>query len=335
MDMSRNVINVGIVGLGQAGLRHLEAFTNLNNVEIQGVADPDKKILNDLEIKYDFTTFTSYKDLFDLKLDILVISTPHRYLYQIGVDAANLGINVLIEKPIALNLSDATNLVKHCDDKNVKMGVSFVHRYRKEVQKTKEWILEKKLGKLLLTNTTMVFPQRQPLPKWLNSPKDSGGGVIMYSAIHSLDMLCWLINDVCISVTAKCGTFNQKDKVENFASCMFQFSKGTCSTLTVSTNVAVTKGHTWKTNFIFQNGMITLFIKKYSKYISNDDEMSYETPVNVDANYNFTDQARDYVNCIINNKEPFINGNDAITSMKIVDAIYESSKCSSTIDINY
>jgi len=335
MDMSRNVINVGIVGLGQAGLRHLEAFTNLNNVEIQGVADPDKKILNDLEIKYDFTTFTSYKDLFDLKLDILVISTPHRYLYQIGVDAANLGINVLIEKPIALNLSDATNLVKHCDDKNVKMGVSFVHRYRKEVQKTKEWILEKKLGKLLLTNTTMVFPQRQPLPKWLNSPKDSGGGVIMYSAIHSLDMLCWLINDVCISVTAKCGTFNQKDKVENFASCMFQFSKGTCSTLTVSTNVAVTKGHTWKTNFIFQNGMITLFIKKYSKYISNDDEMSYEAPVNVDANYNFTDQARDYVNCIINNKEPFINGNDAITSMKIVDAIYESSKCSSTIDIDY
>ena len=335
MDMSRNIINVGIVGLGQAGLRHLEAFTNLNNVEIQGVADPDKKILNDLEIKYDFTTFTSYKDLFDLKLDILVISTPHRYLYQIGVDAANLGINVLIEKPIALNLSDATNLVKHCDDKNVKMGVSFVHRYRKEVQKTKEWILEKKLGKLLLTNTTMVFPQRQPLPKWLNSPKDSGGGVIMYSAIHSLDMLCWLINDVCISVTAKCGTFNQKDKVENFASCMFQFSKGTCSTLTVSTNVAVTKGHTWKTNFIFQNGMITLFIKKYSKYISNDDEMSYEAPVNVDANYNFTDQARDYVNCIINNKEPFINGNDAITSMKIVDAIYESSKCSSTIDIDY
>ena len=335
MDMSRNVINVGIVGLGQAGLRHLEAFTNLNNVEIQGVADPDKKILNDLEIKYDFTTFTSYKDLFDLKLDILVISTPHRYLYQIGVDAANLGINVLIEKPIALNLSDATNLVKHCDDKNVKMGVSFVHRYRKEVQKTKEWILEKKLGKLLLTNTTMVFPQRQPLPKWLNSPKDSGGGVIMYSAIHSLDMLCWLINDVCISVTAKCGTFNQKDKVENFASCMFQFSKGTCSTLTVSTNVAVTKGHTWKTNFIFQNGMITLFIKKYSKYISNDNEMSYEAPVNVDVNYNFTDQARDYVNCIINNKEPFINGNDAITSMKIVDAIYESSKKSSSININY
>ena len=333
--MSKNVINVGIVGLGQAGLRHLEAFTNLKNIEIQGVADPEKRILNDIERKYDFPTFTSYKDLFDLKLDILVISTPHRYLYQIGLDAANLGINILIEKPIALNLSDAVNLVKHCDDKNVKMGVSFVHRYRNEVQKTKEWILKKKLGKLLLTNTTMFFPQRQPLPKWLNSPKDSGGGVIMYSAIHSLDMLCWLINDVCISVTAKCGTFNQKDKVENFASCMFQFSKGTCSTLTVSTNIAVTKGHTWKTNFIFQNGMITLFIKKYSKYISNDDEMSYEAPVNVDANYNFTDQARDYVNCIINNKEPFINGNDAITSMKIVDAIYESSRCSSTIDINY
>ena len=139
----RNLINVGIVGLGQAGLRHLEAFTNLKNVEIVGIADPDKKILNDIEGKYDFNTFTSYKELFDLELNILVISTPHKYLYQIGVDAANLGINVLIEKPIALNLSDATNLVKFCNDKKVKMGVSFVHRYRKEVQKTKEWISEK------------------------------------------------------------------------------------------------------------------------------------------------------------------------------------------------
>ena len=331
----RNLINVGIVGLGQAGLRHLEAFTNLKNVEIVGIADPEKKILNDIGGKYDFNTFTSYKELFDLELNILVISTPHKYLYQIGVDAANLGINVLIEKPIALNLSDATNLVKFCNDKKVKMGVSFVHRYRKEVQKTKEWISEKKLGKLLLTNTTMFFPQRKPLPKWLNSPEDSGGGVIMYSAIHSLDMLCWLINDVCLSVTAKCGAFNPKDKVENYASCMFQFSKGTCSTMTVSTNVAVTKGHTWKTNFIFQNGMITLFIKKYSKYVSYENEINYKAPVNVDVNYNFTDQARDYVNCIIKNKEPYINGNDAITSMKIVDAIYESSKSSSTIDINY
>ena len=48
----RNLINVGIVGLGQAGLRHLEAFTNLKNVEIVGVADPDKKKLNDFGEKY-------------------------------------------------------------------------------------------------------------------------------------------------------------------------------------------------------------------------------------------------------------------------------------------
>ena len=64
----RNLINVGIVGLGQAGLRHLEAFTNLKNVEIVGIADPDKKILNDIGGKYDFNTFTSYKELFDLEL---------------------------------------------------------------------------------------------------------------------------------------------------------------------------------------------------------------------------------------------------------------------------
>jgi len=330
-----NPIKVAIVGLGQAGVRHLVAFTKLKNVKILGVADPTHNILNDIGYRYELRNFKSYKELFDLDLDILIISTPHKFLYQIGFDAASLGIDILIEKPIALNLSEAKKLVNHCNIKNVKMGVSFVHRYRKEVLKTKEWIANKPLGKLLLTHTTMFFPQREPLPKWLNSPEESGGGVIMYSAVHSLDMLCWLINDVCISVTAKCGAFSSKDKVENFASCMLHFSKGTCSTLTVSTNIAVTQGHTWKTNFVFQNGMITLFIKKYSKYISYDNQIHYDAPSNGDINYNFTDQARDYVDCIIKKKEPFINGNDAIKSMRIVDAIYESNKSSSTININY
>ena len=328
-------IKVAIVGLGQAGLRHLEAFSNLEIVKIVGLADPNLKILSDIKRKHEYDTFTSYKELFDLELDILIISTPHKYLYQIGIDAANLGVNVLIEKPIALNSSDATQLVKYCNEKSVKMGVSFVHRFRKEVLKTKEWITEKKLGKLLLTHTTMFFPQRNPMPKWLNSPEESGGGVIMYSAIHSLDMLCWLIDDVCVSVTAKCGSFNVEDKVENFASCMFQFSKGTSSTLTVSTNIAITKGHTWKTNFVFQNGMITLFIKKYTKYISHENEIHYKAPTNGDINYNFTDQARDFVDRIINKEMPSIDGNAAVNSMKIVDAIYESSKTSSTINISY
>ena len=331
----KNPINVAIVGMGQAGLKHLLAFKKLKNVQIVGVADSDKKILKEIKANHGFNTFSSYKELLDLELDILVISTPHRYLHQIGKDAAASGINILIEKPIALNLSDAIKLVNYCNDKKVKMGVSFVHRYRKEVLKTKEWISKKRLGKLLLTHTTMIFPQRDPLPKWLNSPEDSGGGIIMYGAIHSLDMLCWLINDVCVSVTAECGSNSYKDKVENFSSCIFKFSKGTCSTMAVSTNVAVTKGHTWKTNFIFQNGMITLFIKKYTKYVSYDKEIHYKSPINGDINYNFTDQARDYVDHINKNIKPSIDGNDAINSMKIVDAIYESSKTSSSINIKY
>ena len=69
----RNLINVGIVGLGQAGLRHLEAFTNLKNVEIVGVADPDKKILNDIGVK-----------------DMILLSSP--IIYH-GINA--FGLNVI------------------------------------------------------------------------------------------------------------------------------------------------------------------------------------------------------------------------------------------------
>ena len=51
-------IKVAIVGLGQAGLRHLEAFSNLENVKIVGLADPNLKILSDIKRKHEYDTFT-------------------------------------------------------------------------------------------------------------------------------------------------------------------------------------------------------------------------------------------------------------------------------------
>ena len=74
----KNPINVAIVGMGQAGLKHLLAFKKLKNVKIVGVADSDKKILKEIKAKHGFNTFSSYKELLDLELDILVIATPHR-----------------------------------------------------------------------------------------------------------------------------------------------------------------------------------------------------------------------------------------------------------------
>jgi len=120
--------------------------------------DRDKKYFEDSKINYlgdnNFLEIAAIIENLDL-----VISTPHRYLYQIGKDAAALGINILIEKPIALNLSDAVKLVNYCNDKKVKMGVSFVHRYRKEVLKTKEWISKK--GNLF---TTIFFELKDNFP---------------------------------------------------------------------------------------------------------------------------------------------------------------------------
>ena len=79
--------------------------------------------------------------------------------------------------------------------------------------------------------------------------------------------------------------------------------------------------------------MITLFIKKYAKYISFDKEIHYKSPAVEDINYNFTDQASDYVDRIITGVNPSISGIDAVNSMKIVDAIYESSETCSMVNI--
>ena len=136
------ILKVAIVGMGQAGLRHLSAFSKLKNVKIEGVADPDKKIMKDINTDYGFNTYPSYSNLLNLDLDVLVISTPHRFLFQIGIDAADAGVDILIEKPIALNSIDALKLVNYCDTKKVKMLKLLLINWKrsKNMQLVKTWL---------------------------------------------------------------------------------------------------------------------------------------------------------------------------------------------------
>ncbi|MEZ4831155.1 MAG: Gfo/Idh/MocA family oxidoreductase [Caldilineaceae bacterium] len=96
-----------------------------------------------------------WRRLFDLDIDVLVCCLPHNMHVEPTEAAAQQGVHVLMEKPIATTLEDARRIVDLCREAKVKLTTSFVHRFRDEVQTVHEWITTGRIGQPMMARETM------------------------------------------------------------------------------------------------------------------------------------------------------------------------------------
>ena len=154
-------LRVGILGAGQAGERHAVGFSNCHGAKLEAVADVDQKRASNLAERFDMTAFTDWRAMLKTDLDILVVSLPHNMHVAPAEAAAEQGINVLMEKPIATTLDDAKRIVDVCNEARVKLSISFVHRFREELQVAHHWLKKGYLGKPQIVRETMGGATRQ------------------------------------------------------------------------------------------------------------------------------------------------------------------------------
>lgn len=322
---------ISIVGLGQAGLRHLNAVAKLDNVEICALADKDPTIFKKLKCKDEIRKVNNY-ELIDQTNGLVVISLPHSMLKECSIHFLNKGNHVLIEKPMCLNLDDAIDFEKTIKNLKQKVSVSYVHRFRREVCNLKSWLDERILGKLISTNSEIYTLKRNPFPEWLLNYNLSGGGVLIYSAIHTIDMLNWLISDRCKRVEARLEMI-QDTKIERSAICRLEFENGVISNL----NVAVVEDKNvirWKTTFYYQNGIIELTVKNGVKVFTEGKSFEYKTSNEISDNYNFEEQIAQVLNYTNNKLSPNIGFDDGFRALKILHNLYLSHEQSNPIDLN-
>ena len=322
------MIRVGVVGGGQAGERHLDGFSQLPNVEVVGIVDTSIQRRVELSNQYKVTAYEDYRSMIDAGIDILVVCVPHHKLCSVAMEAAKAGIHVLVEKPMATNVDDAQLLVSTCKQSGVKLGVCFVHRYRMEAKKALEWMTEGSIGNVSVASETMITAQRQPLPEWLMIPEMSGGGVMMYSAIHAVDRLCWLLEDEVVRVTGRCGGINNDVLVEKNCACLLEFSRGTTGILLSASHNTGTKGLCWETNLHGSEGIITVRAREWARLSSLEhtkDWHSENHTSELGPHYNFQMQAEDFVEAVMNDREPRVTGQDGLHALSIVKAIYLSN----------
>lgn len=191
----KNNIKVGVVGLGKMGLLHLSVLSAIKGVEIVALIDTNKQLFSTVKsmgINGDY--FSDIDEAIkQKKMDVLFVLTPTFTHIKLLMKAVKKGINVFVEKPLALNEEEINKLDADLKKYKVKVGVGYTLIYKRTINKVKEIIESKKYGDIVEFNASYEHGEVLGKKKgWMFEKSKSGGGVLMNPGPHLFAVVNYL-----------------------------------------------------------------------------------------------------------------------------------------------
>jgi len=217
------MLKIGVIGIGSMGKNHARVCSELEQIELVGIADANRETANKVAEKLDTKAFFDYKELLQ-EVDAAIIATPTITHHDIAMDFLNNGKHVLVEKPICDSAEKAQILTKKAEETGLVLAVGHIERHNPAVKFVKEAMQNKKFGELITITSKRVsnFPGRI---------KDVG--VIFDFGVHDIDVMRYLAGNV-ESVYARAGKFTENIPHEDHANVVLNFENGVCGIVEVN-----------------------------------------------------------------------------------------------------
>lgn len=209
-------IKVGIIGCGKiAQVRHIPEYLASGKAEIAALYDLNKERTEELASKYGAKACSSIDELLSLPLDAVSVCTANITHAEITLKALSAGLNVLCEKPMAMNLSECEALVEA--EKNSK-GILMIGQNQRLAPAhilAKELMAKGEIGRVISFTTTFghggpdtwsIDPGKN---SWFFDPKKAVFGATADLGVHKLDLICSLLDDTPAAVSAKLATLDK------------------------------------------------------------------------------------------------------------------------------
>lgn len=193
-------LRTAIIGCGKVGHFHARAYSNLGNSNFCSVFDRDINRAKDFAEQYNVRAYDNITEMIKSEeIDVVSICTPHPAHAKVAVEAANAGCHILVEKPLASNLSDCDAILSAASGNNIKVGTVCQRRFYSPCLRIKQAIDDGKLGRPVLGIVTMLGWRDQAYYEsdpWRGTWEGEGGGVLVNQAPHQLDLLLWYMGDI-------------------------------------------------------------------------------------------------------------------------------------------
>lgn len=331
------MINIALIGCGRIAKRHSELLGNKQIVgaKLSAVCDTDEDKARAIGTQFNVPYYTDMHQMMQKEeLDAVTILTESGNHSKHTLEVAKYGKHVIVEKPMALTLEDADNMIKACDLAGSKLFVVKQNRFNVPVQKLREAVKEGRFGKLILGTVRVRWCRPQAYydqDSWRGT-WGLDGGVLTNQASHHIDLLEWMMGDV-ESVFAKSTTALAKIEAEDTAVVTLRFKNGALGVIEATTATRP-KDLEGSISILGENGTVEIGgfavnqmkTWNFTESTPEDEKVLTEYSVNPPDVYGFGHKAyyEHVVDCIANNTQQLVDGLGGRKSLELINAIYES-----------
>ena len=194
-------VGLGIVGTGGIANMHAAAVTHLENAQLVAVCDVIEERAKAFAEKYGAPKYyTDSQEFFgDPDVQAALVCTPHKAHCPLAIQAAEARVHVMVEKPLSVDLAEADRAIEAADKAGIKFGVIFQRRFWPAAQRAHKAIADGKLGRIILGDCIVKWWRPREYyarDAWRGSWDAEGGGVMVNQAVHAIDMYQWLMGPV-------------------------------------------------------------------------------------------------------------------------------------------
>lgn len=338
-------MRVGIVGCGLIGRRRAEVISGAAEDDLIIVADVDQARAAELAAAAGSLSTTAWRQVVERpELDTVIVATTHDWLAPVTIAALEAGKHVLCEKPPGRDAEESRKMVEAADAAGRKLKTGFNHRHHPALTKARELAGQGAIGDVLFVRCRYGHGGRPGYAaEWRADPEVSGGGELLDQGIHAIDLFRWFLGDFAEAFgytdSYVWGQDRAGGSVEDNVFALFR----TDSRQVASLHASWTQ---WKNLFSFEvygrdgylnieglggsYGPERLAWGRRKPESGPPDEESFDFPA---SDVSWEAEWLEFTSAIREDREPLGSGRDGWQALRMVDAVYESTRTGAVVRI--
>lgn len=344
-------LGFGIIGCGMIANFHAKAIADVKGAKLVACFDTYSASADRLAAATACKAYHKLEDMLaDPKVDVVTIGTPSGAHMDPGVMAAKAGKHVIVEKPLEITLKKCDALIHACAKAGTKLGTIFPSRFHDSSMKIKQAIERGRFGKLTMGDAYVKWWRTQQYydsGAWRGTWELDGGGALMNQAIHSVDLLSWLMGPV-VEIRAQTATLaHERIAVEDTAVATLRFASGALGVIEAST--AAFPGYLKRLEIHGDSGSAAMeeedlvkwdFAKPDKKDQAIQSSMAQRksggggaSDPSAIGHHGHAKQFQDFADAIRKDRQPAVDGLEGRRSVEIILGIYKAAETGKSVTL--
>lgn len=335
-------LRVAVAGVGIAGGWYADILRQTEGATLVAALRDKGGDTASIAQAWNTPCFTNWQDLLEqARPDALIIATPSGLHHAQAKAALQAGLHVLLEKPMALRVKEARELVQLAQHKNLRLGVVFQRRTDPVYQAVKQALDSGALGQPVLLSITMPYYRSDAYyasAAWRGTWALDGGGILMNQGIHLADVAVWWLGRAR-QVAAFATTLAHPIEVEDTLTLCVTFTSGALGSISGTTASAPGSAHTLE--LCGTKGSLRIEGESVVRW----DVQGLDKPESENIFSSASDPrqtylgghrriVQDFVTAVHQERDPVVSGAEGVKSLELVQAAYESFKNQTIIEVS-